>query len=101
MTSASITLHSPFLDFNDPQSLSTNRCIHAADAILDVYYTLNKAALSLPTSDFPHLLKLHPFVTVSRSILPDFGSCLNGLYFLIDLLVPSRSSKGTDVQIYD
>ncbi|PAV22367.1 hypothetical protein PNOK_0232400 [Pyrrhoderma noxium] len=61
---ASITLHSPFLDFNDPQSLSTNRCIHAADAILDVYYTLNKAALSLPTSDFPHLLKLHPFVTI-------------------------------------
>ncbi|THH11119.1 hypothetical protein EW145_g858 [Phellinidium pouzarii] len=63
---ASITLHNPYIDFNDPQSLSTRRCIAAADAILEAYYTFSKAvAFSSNYLAFPPLIsRLHPFVTI-------------------------------------
>ncbi|KAL5495283.1 hypothetical protein ACEPAI_746 [Sanghuangporus weigelae] len=62
---ASITLHNPYLDFNDPHSLSTNRCIVAANAILEAYYAFSKATVfSSGYSAYPPIVKLHPFVTI-------------------------------------
>ncbi|KAG6820116.1 hypothetical protein H0H93_005263 [Arthromyces matolae] len=54
---ATITLHNPYIDFADPKSLSTTRCINAARSILSAYYTLSATSLDIS--------RLHPFVTVS------------------------------------
>ncbi|KAI5124715.1 hypothetical protein M0805_004321 [Coniferiporia weirii] len=63
---ASITLHNPYIDFNDPHSLSTGRCVAAADAILEAYYAFSKAvAYSTNYLAFPPLIsRLHPFATI-------------------------------------
>lgn len=49
-----ITLHNP-LDFTDPQSLSTTRCLTAARAILTQHYTLIATSFDIT--------RLHPFAT--------------------------------------
>lgn len=53
---ATITLHNPYMDLNDLQRASTNRCIKAAQAILSAYFMLSATSLDLT--------RLHPFVTV-------------------------------------
>lgn len=53
---ATITLHSAYLDFTDPNCVSTARCVNSARAILMAYYMLS--ATSLDTT------RLHPFVTI-------------------------------------
>lgn len=65
---ATITLHNPYLDFHNPQSLSTVRCLRAADAILEAYYAFSKtAAMSQNFVAYPSLIhKLHPFSTVRQ-----------------------------------
>lgn len=55
--SATITLHNPYIDFNDQQNLSTARCVHSARRILTAYYDLSSTSLDIT--------RLHPFVTVS------------------------------------
>lgn len=55
------------MDFNDPHCLSTNRCISAANAILEAYYTFSKATANEFSSGYmayPPIVKLHPFVVV-------------------------------------
>ncbi|KZT05966.1 uncharacterized protein LAESUDRAFT_207675 [Laetiporus sulphureus 93-53] len=53
---AVITLHNPFMNFNDPHCISTNRCIHAARTILNAYYKLSETSLDTT--------RLHPFITI-------------------------------------
>ncbi|KII93558.1 hypothetical protein PLICRDRAFT_171296 [Plicaturopsis crispa FD-325 SS-3] len=53
---ATITLHNPYLDFTDPQSISTARCVKSARAILASYYSLGGTSLDIT--------RLHPFVTI-------------------------------------
>ncbi|XP_006454415.1 hypothetical protein AGABI2DRAFT_214436 [Agaricus bisporus var. bisporus H97] len=53
---AAITLHNPYIDFTDPNNVSTARCIMAARAILSAYYTLTATSLDIT--------RLHPFVTI-------------------------------------
>lgn len=59
---ATITLHNPYMDFNDPERASTKRCIKAAQAILSAYFMLSATSLDLT--------RLHPFVTVWVVFLP-------------------------------
>ncbi len=54
--SATITLHNPYIDFSDPQSVSTSRCVEASRAILAQHYTLASSSFDIT--------RLHPFVTV-------------------------------------
>jgi len=56
---AAITLHNSYIDFTDPNSVSTVRCTLAAKAILSAYYALTATSLDIT--------KLHPFVTVRSS----------------------------------
>ncbi|KAL0951067.1 hypothetical protein HGRIS_007805 [Hohenbuehelia grisea] len=53
---ATITLHNPYLDFNDPNNLSTARCVNSARCILAQYYMLSATSLDIT--------RLHPFVTI-------------------------------------
>ncbi|KAI0271381.1 hypothetical protein BC834DRAFT_922196 [Gloeopeniophorella convolvens] len=53
---ATITLHNPYIDFSDPQNLSTSRCIDASRAILAQHYTLISSSFDIT--------RLHPFVTI-------------------------------------
>ncbi|KAI1793941.1 hypothetical protein LXA43DRAFT_884711 [Ganoderma leucocontextum] len=53
---ATITLHNPYLNFSDPRSVSTNRCVSATRAILAAYYRLSETSLDMT--------RLHPFVTI-------------------------------------
>ncbi|KAI0080084.1 hypothetical protein K474DRAFT_1638510 [Panus rudis PR-1116 ss-1] len=53
---ATITLHNPYLNFNDSQNVSTARCIHATRSILAAYYRLSETSLDIT--------RLHPFVTI-------------------------------------
>lgn len=53
---AAITLHNPYINFTDPNNVSTARCIMAARAILSAYYALTATSLDIT--------RLHPFVTV-------------------------------------
>ncbi|KAF9240865.1 hypothetical protein BU15DRAFT_87440 [Melanogaster broomeanus] len=53
---ATITLHNPYMDLNDLQRTSTNRCIKAAQAILSAYFMLSATSLDIT--------RLHPFVTI-------------------------------------
>jgi len=57
IVSAAITLHNPYLDFTDPQCVSTARCVNSARRILAAYYMLSATSLDIS--------RLHPFVTVS------------------------------------
>lgn len=63
---ATITLHNPYLDFQNLQSLSTVRCLSAAEAILEAYYAFSKAAAGAIQYNYesPLIARLHPFVTV-------------------------------------
>ena len=54
--SATITLHNPYIDFADPQNVSTARCVNSARCILSAYYLLSATSLDKT--------RLHPFVTV-------------------------------------
>ena len=85
------------MDFNDPSSFSTSRCLSSANAILEAYYDLTKAVeLSFP-SNVP-LTKLHPFVTVS----PTDIICGNErLIFGLDLLVFGCSGQDPGLQTHD
>ncbi|EGO27168.1 hypothetical protein SERLADRAFT_366694 [Serpula lacrymans var. lacrymans S7.9] len=53
---ASITLHSPYLDFNDMQRTSTDRCVSATQSILTAYYMLSATSLDIT--------RLHPTIVV-------------------------------------
>ncbi|KAJ3823349.1 hypothetical protein F5880DRAFT_1482381 [Lentinula raphanica] len=53
---ATITLHNSYLDFADPENVSSARCLHAAKSILASYHAL--VAITLDIS------KLHPFVVI-------------------------------------
>ncbi|KAF9069139.1 hypothetical protein BDP27DRAFT_1522180 [Rhodocollybia butyracea] len=53
---AVITLHNPYVNFNDPNNVSTARCIHSARCILASYYMLSATSLDIT--------RLHPFVTI-------------------------------------
>lgn len=53
---ATITLHNPYLDFTDPQCVSTSRCVNSARCILGAYYMLSATSLDIT--------RLHPFVTI-------------------------------------
>ncbi|KAF9229389.1 hypothetical protein BS17DRAFT_824999 [Gyrodon lividus] len=53
---ATITLHNPYMDLNDLQRTSTNRCIKAAQAVLSAYFMLSATSLDIT--------RLHPFVTI-------------------------------------
>ncbi|SRR5260221_5255106 len=59
-SSATITLHNPYVDFSDPQSVSTSRCVDASRRILAQHYTLASSSFDIT--------RLHPFVTVRTSI---------------------------------
>lgn len=56
LLSATITLHNPYLNFNDLDSISTQRCVNATRSILAAYYSLSETSLDIT--------RLHPFVTV-------------------------------------
>lgn len=93
---AAITLHNPYLDFTDPQSLSTTRCLNAARAILTQHYTLTATSFDIT--------RLHPLATVStvhcipakstscRSVFADVIGCL-----CLDMLVPRRCGADSAV----
>lgn len=53
---ATITLHNPYIDFTDPQCISTARCVNSARSILAAYYILSATSLDIS--------RLHPFVTI-------------------------------------
>ncbi|KAK7463678.1 hypothetical protein VKT23_007021 [Stygiomarasmius scandens] len=53
---ATITLHNPYIDFTDPNCVSTGRCVHSARCILAAYYMLSATSLDIT--------RLHPFVTI-------------------------------------
>ncbi|KAH9944047.1 uncharacterized protein BXZ73DRAFT_87019 [Epithele typhae] len=46
---AAITLHNPYLNFSDPMSVSTSRCVTATRSILAAYYRLSETSLDIPT----------------------------------------------------
>ena len=70
LSSATITLHNPYVDFSDPQSVSTSRCVEASRAILAQHYTLASSSFDIT--------RLHPFVTV-RTFLRGFKKALSRL----------------------
>jgi len=53
---ATITLHNPYIDFNERESLSTIRCLTSARTILSYYYLLTSTSFDMT--------RLHPFVTI-------------------------------------
>lgn len=53
---ATITLHNPYIDFSDPNCLSTSRCLEASRAILAQHYTLASSSFDIT--------RLHPFATI-------------------------------------
>jgi hypothetical protein len=53
---AAITLHNPYIDFTDPQNVSSARCVNSARCILSAYYILSATSLDKT--------RLHPFVTI-------------------------------------
>ncbi|KAJ7225441.1 hypothetical protein GGX14DRAFT_420493 [Mycena pura] len=53
---ATITLHNAYLDFTDPQCVSTSRCVNSARSILAAYYMLSATSLDIT--------RLHPFVVI-------------------------------------
>jgi hypothetical protein len=59
---ATITLHNPYVDFMDPQCISTARCVNSARSILAAYYMLSATSLDIT--------RLHPFVTVGEPVVP-------------------------------
>jgi hypothetical protein len=55
-SSATITLHNPYINFSHPEGVSTSRCLNASRAILTQHYTLAASSFDIT--------RLHPFVTV-------------------------------------
>ncbi|KAK7694814.1 hypothetical protein QCA50_002002 [Cerrena zonata] len=53
---ATITLHNAYVNFSDPQNVSTLRCVNATRSILAAYYKLSETSLDIT--------RLHPFVTI-------------------------------------
>ncbi|KAI0051672.1 hypothetical protein FA95DRAFT_1511631 [Auriscalpium vulgare] len=53
---AAITLHNPYLDFSDPQNISTARCMDASRAILTQHYALTATSFDIT--------RLHPFAPI-------------------------------------
>ncbi|KAH9082174.1 hypothetical protein EDB83DRAFT_2503296 [Lactarius deliciosus] len=53
---ATITLHNPYVDFSDPQGVSTSRCLEASRAILAQHNILASSSFDIT--------RLHPFVTI-------------------------------------
>ncbi|KAH8835153.1 hypothetical protein DL96DRAFT_1573060 [Flagelloscypha sp. PMI_526] len=53
---AAITLHNPYIDFTNPECISTARCVQSARCILGAYYMLSATSLDIT--------RLHPFVTI-------------------------------------
>ncbi|KAJ3737131.1 hypothetical protein DFJ43DRAFT_1135853 [Lentinula guzmanii] len=53
---ATITLHNPYINFNDPNNVSSARCIHATRSILAAYHSLTATSLDIT--------RLHPLVTI-------------------------------------
>ncbi|OSX67451.1 hypothetical protein POSPLADRAFT_1176282 [Postia placenta MAD-698-R-SB12] len=53
---AAITLHNPYINFSDPSSVSTARCVTATREILRACYKLSETSLETT--------RLHPFVTI-------------------------------------
>lgn len=88
--SATITLHNAFLNFSDPNSISTSRCVNATRCILAEYYKLSETSLD-------HT-RLHPFVVVSQI------QALSVKFFFYwsfsDLLVFGRSSPNSALQVF-
>lgn len=89
--SATITLHNPYLNFKDSQSISTSRCVNATRSILASYYSLSETSLDIT--------RLHPFVTVSFST-----ESISMTWLIdaseIDMLVSSSCCADTAVQIF-
>ena len=56
---AAITLHNSYIDFNNPQSVSTARCVNASRRILAAYYSLSATSLDIG--------RLHPSVVVGAN----------------------------------
>jgi hypothetical protein len=55
-SSATITLHNPYIDFSHHEGISTSRCLEASRAILTQHHTLAASSFDIT--------RLHPFVTV-------------------------------------
>ncbi|OBZ80089.1 hypothetical protein A0H81_00957 [Grifola frondosa] len=53
---AAITLHNAYVNFSDPNCVSTARCVSATRSILAAYYRLSETSLDIT--------RLHPFVTI-------------------------------------
>jgi len=53
---AIITLHNSYIDFADPQCISTARCVNSSRSILEAFYVLSATSLDIT--------RLHPFVTI-------------------------------------
>lgn len=92
LSSAVITLHNPYVNFNDPDNVSTARCIHSARCILAAYYMLTATSLDIT--------RLHPFVTVGATgcyfrCFDETADCCT-----VDLLVSSRCRTSPAVQIF-
>ena len=56
VSSATITLHNPYLDLSDSQCVSANRCLNSARYILAAYHKLSGTSLDIS--------RMHPFVVV-------------------------------------
>ena len=87
--SATITLHNPYIDILDRQSVSTLRCVDASRAILAQHYTLASSSFDIT--------RLHPFVTVRILFRKRVRLCANAR--CPDLLVLSRCCPGPAVQV--
>lgn len=88
--SATITLHNPYLNFSDPRSMSTSRCVNATRAILAAHYRLSETSLDIT--------RLHPFVTVcSLAFLPESSVSINE--FRLDMLVSCCCRSDAAVQV--
>ena len=65
---AAITLHNPYIDFNDSNNISTARCVNATRSILAAYYRLSETSVDI--------CRLHPFVTVCAHLWSSLaGGC--------------------------
>lgn len=82
---ATITLHSPWINFAEPATCpSVARCMEAARAILDKYYALRSTSFDITW--------LHPFVTVSAGLSLSNDNALILLYRSAGILPLSSKS---------
>jgi len=86
--SATITLHSPWVNYAEPATCpSVARCMEAARAILDKYYVLRSTSFDITL--------LHPFVTVRRVVQSDISKLTHPSS---DMLVSCSRSAGSLMQ---